>query len=850
MLTARHGASAVLLLVCVIAANTARAQTRSVEPVLAFPEAGLDDPAAYQGYQTRFFRDASGNVVQIYLDTKSGRVVNLLADAVNESVGFTVRDGTGQPLRLEWGSQSAVITASPRRGVADAMSRRTIQYQLVANAPSIDIGWILLGSMRVERDLQYSGRHLEAFAAPTFRLPEQEEMIDNLERLPPAERDRQLRMLDARDASMLRARLQPVINPVGTDMRASRGVTVTQSSLDGRTHLQLDVSVEPSSATLTVAGPLISIRAVRPGPIRFTVAVTTVAPTLTPLSRGEIFNAEFIRFLANARAEANRASPAGAASGTSSSAAVARYRRLEREVRSVELLSSREKLMAGLPNYGTYFGRDMMMTALMMEPIWSDAMSEHVIASVLRKLGPGGDVSHEEALGGQAIRENAVEYNAHLKEYFRLARDGQAAAADTALGNARALLVNLQTVRENYHMLDDEFQLPLLAARYLANPGVSSARKVAFLTDSSDGRGPRLLLLLRELALVSKLAAPYGREPTVQNLVGSPRIDSTHWRSVSWRDSGVGYANGRFAMDINAIWVPRALESTSAILAALRRLEFAESQKTRISNAIAGTPLGEFARDPALLQRAVANWNGAVRHFVVSLSASDIRASVQRKLQSLPAEEREYWQRVLASSGADRQPLEFLALSLDSSGRPIPVVNSDPATWLLLRDRRENTAAARARATRDVRAFMRAYPVGLFVDRLGPLVANDAYASPAVWEAFERDRYHSPRVVWGREVNLFMLGLSKEISLSVGRRFGQPRDAAGVAYVNELRDALRRTSAAVEASGLKHTELWSYEIDGGRLNPIRYGAATDIQLWNVTDLAVQFVLARTPGIDD
>jgi hypothetical protein len=36
-------------------------------PVLAFPERGLDDPAAYQGYQTRFYREASGNTVQIYL---------------------------------------------------------------------------------------------------------------------------------------------------------------------------------------------------------------------------------------------------------------------------------------------------------------------------------------------------------------------------------------------------------------------------------------------------------------------------------------------------------------------------------------------------------------------------------------------------------------------------------------------------------------------------------------------------------------------------------------------------------------------------------------------------------------
>src|ERR1700675_2834390 len=86
------------------------AQARTVQPVLAFPEQGLDDPAAYQGYQTRFFRDTKGNVVQIYLDARSGRVVTLLADAVNESIGFTVRDGTGKPIRLEWGSSDAIIS--------------------------------------------------------------------------------------------------------------------------------------------------------------------------------------------------------------------------------------------------------------------------------------------------------------------------------------------------------------------------------------------------------------------------------------------------------------------------------------------------------------------------------------------------------------------------------------------------------------------------------------------------------------------------------------------------------------------------------------------------------------------
>src|SRR5687767_1743200 len=222
--------AAVIVWATVAAAATGSAQGRLVEPVLASPEAGLDDVASYQGYQTRFFRDTRGNVVQIYLDARSGRVVNLFGNAVNESVGFTVRDAAGRPLRLEWGSAGAVIS--------DSGSRRTIEYQLLANAPAVDIGWILLGSMRVERDLQYSSRHLEPYATPTFRLPEQEELIENLGQLPAAERDRQLRMLRARDVSMLRARLNPVIVPRGATMRAGPGARVSQTSLDGQTRLE------------------------------------------------------------------------------------------------------------------------------------------------------------------------------------------------------------------------------------------------------------------------------------------------------------------------------------------------------------------------------------------------------------------------------------------------------------------------------------------------------------------------------------------------------------------------------------------------------------------------------------
>jgi len=816
-----------------VAPRPVSTQSHTVQPVLAFPEAGLDDPAAYQGYQTRFFRDTRGNVVQIYLDARRGRFVNLLADAVDESVGFTVRDRAGKPLRLDWGSPDAIVSQSG--------TRRTIEYQLVANASQVVIGWILLGSMRVERDLGYSGREPDPFEWPTFRVREEEDLIANLEKLPPAERDAHLRLLNASYVEDLRARLVPEI--ITTGVRERRGVTITQATLDGKTNLELDLSVEPRDASVLVTVPTITLTSTTNRPVRFTVRITTDGPALTPLARDQIFNASFLRFLSDARTAADRAARSGAPNSASAVATVSRYRQLERDVRGTELLSSREKLMAGLPNYATYFGRDMMMTSLMMQPVWTDAMAEFVIASALRKLGPAGDVSHEEALGGQAIRENSAEYNAHIAEYLRLSRRGNRAAADTALANARSLLADPQKVRENYHMRDDEFQLPVVVARYLTNPAVSTARKRTFLLDSSDGNGPRLGLLMRELGLVASLSAPYARDPVVQNLIASPRLDSTHWRSISWRDSNAGYANGRFAMDINAIWAPRALEAIGEILGALRSLGFSSEQIAALSPRFAGAPLAQFVGDPVFSQRAIQNWRGASRHFVVTLAPTDVRAKVRQKLQWLPAEERAFWQGVLASTAADTLPLEFLAISLDSAGKPIPVVNTDPATWLLLRDSRDTSPDAIAAVRRDVRAITLPYPVGLFVDRLGPLVANDAYASPSVWEAFRKDTYHSPRVVWGREVNLILLGLANQISGATASS-GRPASDALAPYLSEMREALRRVNAAVESSGLKHNELWSYEISGGQLNPIRYGASTDVQLWNVTDLAVQFVLQR------
>jgi hypothetical protein len=242
-----------------------------VRPVLAFPEPGLDDSAAYAGYRTRLFRDAAGNTVQIYLDARAKRVVHLFADAEDESIGFTARDGSGAaPLR--WGDAGARIGRVGRARVLD--------HALVAEAPSIAVGWFLLGSMRVERDLQYAGRQRAAFADGPFAIAEVERLVTALGALDSDERARHLALLHAGSVDELRARTRPTI--VVRDEGAMRVGRVTQVALDGADTLLLELRVDPRLVRIHAAGDSIVLGARSGRRIPFTVRTVTSGRTLTP----------------------------------------------------------------------------------------------------------------------------------------------------------------------------------------------------------------------------------------------------------------------------------------------------------------------------------------------------------------------------------------------------------------------------------------------------------------------------------------------------------------------------------------------------------------------------------------
>src|SRR5262249_58091376 len=200
---------------------------------------------------------------------------------------------------------------------------------------------------------------------------------------------------------------------------------------------------------------------------------------------------------------------------------------------------------------------------------------------------------------------------------------------------------------------------------------------------------------------------------------------------------------------------------------------------------------------------------GAVRQCQGVLAPEQVNGLVEAKLKSLPADEQGYWDGILATALPVLQTdsLRFLAVSLDGDGRPVPIVNTDPAMRLLVV--RLNVQETRS----QVEALLKPYPIGLFVDGLGPVTANDAFATKEIWDAFRQDAYHSPTVVWGRDVNELLAGLAL-----------QPSTAGAGADTAWLAGAGRKINDAVGRSGLRHAALWGYRAEDGKPVPTPHRA--------------------------
>ncbi len=822
-----------ILLTIILLITSLLAFGQTVSPTLEFPEPGLDDFSAYSGYKTRFYRDSEKNTLQISIDKNTDRVINLWADAANESISFSIRDTSGNPIEISWGSTDAVNSVEGKM--------RYLQYSLISKSSNIDIGLFLLGTMRIEREFRYQNRYSLPLNSDTvFKQNELTDLISNIKKLPGKIQKEQISALNANAINTLYSRLRPSINYF--QISSQKGILIEQPYFDGKYHLSLEISIRDKNTTMKLDQNMAHIKNSTGNPIELNIKIGTNSPALKPLTRDDIFNANFLNYY-----EKNKSGYFSLLARNNNLNGIEKdslnkFKRMERQIKSLELLSSKEKLMAGLPNFATYFGRDMMMSSLMMEPIWKVSMLENVISSVLKKLRPDGNVSHEEGLKGQAIRENAGLYNSLMNKYFSLKNIHE---RDSILLRATEVLKNLSETTENYRMIDDDFQLPVLTAHYLLHNEITSSKKISFLKRKINNQASSTVLssLLSNLIYITNEISDYIKNPDVQHLVSFMKVDG-HWQSASWRDSQAGYANGRFAMDVNVIWVPKALESLQVILNFLKENNFPLESLTKLNPAIRSSMIEEFYNDPEKLKNGISLWQKAAKYFWANLPENTVKNKIEEKLSWMSSEDRMHWEGVLKNNQEEEHDIKFLTLSLDGNGKQIDIENTDPATSIFLNNFTE--AVIRGAISPDsvldlIKVFTIPYPAGLFIDSLGVLVANDTYTSKEIWETFKHDRYHSPYVVWGREMNLIFLGLSKNILDSYDEK-GKLKDQSLNNYVNNLKKILEKVHFAVEKSGLKYNELWSYKIAGGRLYPQRYETTSDIQLWNITNLSAEYLM--------
>lgn len=447
---------------------------------------------------------------------------------------------------------------------------------------------------------------------------------------------------------------------------------------------------------------------------------------------------------------------------------------------ALRFLSYREKFLAGSWRFNTYFGRDTLMSVRLLMPALRPAAIEAGLNSVFARLNEAGEVAHEEGIAEFAIMERR-----------RASERGNAAELD-------------------YLMVDDDYMLAPVAASYLLDhtPRAAARSYLARSIPSEARQGTNVRIgdaIVRNLRFVLAQAQPFADRPEANRLIafkpGRP--------AGQWRDSHEGVGRGRYAYDVNAVFVPAALDAARRMLAAgLLDPYLSAGDRTALARAAA---VADIWRDraPAL--------------FRVSYPAAAVLPAIRTYAASLgvPAGP--------AQAALGDRPLMFHAIALDERGRPVPIIHSDEGFALLFAD------PSPADLDTYVETIMRPFPAGLMTD-VGLLVANPALAGAEVQARFTPAEYHGV-VVWSWQQALLAAGLERQLA-----RTDLPAPTRA-RLTKAQADLWRVIQAAREVA---NSELWSWAYRDGAYRVVPFGAgrkdvdeSNAAQLWSTVYLAVQ-----------
>lgn len=346
--------------------------------------------------------------------------------------------------------------------------------------------------------------------------------------------------------------------------------------------------------------------------------------------------------------------------------------------RSLAFLSYEEKLLAGSWRFLTYFGRDTLLSTLLLMPNLKPQVIEAALGSVLERINDNGEVAHEEGIGEFAILENA---------------DQQKPAGATAVFD--------------YNMVDDNYMLLPVFADYLANKPRARQRSEQFLqrtTSNGDRYGD---VLVRNIQFVLSSARPFVKSPRIANLIGLKEGRS----AGQWRDSDEGLGGGKYAYDVNVALLPAALNSI-----------------VRLDGVLDEFLPKDLSIDEVKMFADV--WSTkAPPLFSVEIQTEQANQKILAYAHNQNIDDN------FANAELRGTSIRFNALALRADGEQIPVLHSDIGFTLLF-----NAPTVKI-IEEAIDMLMKPFPVGL-ITPVGMVVANPVYASSATQELFTDGHYH------------------------------------------------------------------------------------------------------------
>jgi hypothetical protein len=478
----------------------------------------------------------------------------------------------------------------------------------------------------------------------------------------------------------------------------------------------------------------------------------------------------------------------------------------QHETKALSFLSYSDKLLAGSWRFLTYFGRDDMISTLLLQPILSEEAVEAVIGSVLERVNrTDGSACHEEIVGDYATFLNLQE----------------------GIGST--------DYRCDYSMVDTDYFVPILIHSHFIRHGAGLDRLMALLStpagkvDSSNKGltwGELFILLAQKIITASAPFANPGGQTRDNMIHLKPGMDTG-----VWRDSVYGLGGGRIPFDVNVALAPAALRSIASLAKAFDSEVF-----------------GKHAEDWAKRADHYAQvWEDkTIDAFKVVLPQETVR----ERLRTF-ANTSTYYNGPAHDELIDSD-MAYHAMALEGNNGldVVPVMNTDASVRIFflngtnqerLTDFLNNTALS----------ILRPYPAGLMTP-VGLVVANPAISGNDIVNAnFSNSAYHGS-VVWSWQQLAMASGLERQLGRCFSADGPRPDFCSNTLVFNNVKSAYNALWDSIEQNkDSLSDEVWTWLYEDGEFKHTSLGslppppgvggiAESDvIQLWSLTFLAVK-----------